>query len=70
MSMTVGDSIIGDRVYRSCVVTINGFDIVVDIVLFDMVDLEVILGIEWLSHISCYLGLPCKDYDFIHVGVP
>jgi len=31
-------------VYRSCVVTINGFDIVVDLMVFDMMDFEVILG--------------------------
>jgi len=49
MSMTVWNSIIGDRVYRSCGVTINGLDIVVDLMLFDMVDFEVILGMEWLS---------------------
>ncbi|XP_075101429.1 uncharacterized protein LOC142177002 [Nicotiana tabacum] len=49
MSMLVGDSVIVDRVYRSCVVTFCGYETTTDLLLLDMVDFEVILGMEWLS---------------------
>ncbi|XP_070049258.1 uncharacterized protein [Nicotiana tomentosiformis] len=68
--MTVGDSIIGDRVYRSCVVTINGFDIVVDLMLFDMVDFEVILGMEWLSLYHALLDYHAKTMTLSMLGLP
>ncbi|XP_070041029.1 uncharacterized protein [Nicotiana tomentosiformis] len=57
ISTTVGDYVMVDQVYRSCVVTISGFEMRVDFLLLDMVDFDVILGIDWLS---LYHGIP--DY--------
>ncbi|XP_070042727.1 uncharacterized protein [Nicotiana tomentosiformis] len=54
----VGDSTMVDRVCRSCVVTINGYDMMVDLLLLDMVDFEVILSMDWLS-----LHLAILDYQ-------
>ena len=49
MSTLVGDAIIVDRVYRSYVVTIGSLETSVDLLLLDMVDFDVILGMDWLS---------------------
>ncbi|XP_070045427.1 uncharacterized protein [Nicotiana tomentosiformis] len=59
MSTLVGDSIVVDQVYRSCINTINGFDTVVDLLLLNMVDFEVILGMDWLSPYHAILD--CHD---------
>lgn len=45
LSTPVGDSIIIDRVYPSCLVTINGYDTIVDLLL-DMMDFEVNFGMD------------------------
>ncbi|XP_070054620.1 uncharacterized protein [Nicotiana tomentosiformis] len=49
VSMTMGDSIDVDRVYRSCMVTFCGFETRAGLLLLDMVEFEVILGMDWLS---------------------
>lgn len=46
VSTPVGDTIIIDRVYRSCVVTIGSLETRVDLLLLDMVDFIVILGMD------------------------
>ncbi|XP_070054710.1 uncharacterized protein [Nicotiana tomentosiformis] len=46
MSMFVGDCIIIDRVYSSCVVTIGSLETSVDILLLNMIDIDVILGMD------------------------
>ncbi|XP_070057499.1 uncharacterized protein [Nicotiana tomentosiformis] len=47
--MSIGDSIIVDRVYRSCLVVIGGFETRVDLLLLNTVDLDVTLCMDWLS---------------------
>ncbi|XP_070045171.1 uncharacterized protein [Nicotiana tomentosiformis] len=49
VSTHMGDSIVVDRVYQSCLVVISGFETRVDLVLLSMVDFDVILGMDWLS---------------------
>ncbi|XP_070045250.1 uncharacterized protein [Nicotiana tomentosiformis] len=49
LSMPVGDSIVVDCVYRSCVVSIGSYKTMVDLLLLDMVHFEIILGIDYLS---------------------
>ena len=44
VSTLVGDSIVVDRVYHSCVVVIRGLETRVDLLLLDIVDFDVILG--------------------------
>ncbi|XP_070046617.1 uncharacterized protein [Nicotiana tomentosiformis] len=62
VSMPVGDSIVVDRVYRSFLVVIGGYETRVDLFLLSMVDFDVILGMDWLSpyHAS---RLSCQDCD-------
>ncbi|XP_070042513.1 uncharacterized protein [Nicotiana tomentosiformis] len=49
VSTLVGDSMIVDQIYRSCVVIFCGYETRADLLLLDMIDFEVILGMVWLS---------------------
>lgn len=48
VSTPVGDSLIVDRVYRSCLIALSGFETRADSLLLSMVDFDVILDIDWL----------------------
>ncbi|XP_070047332.1 uncharacterized protein [Nicotiana tomentosiformis] len=52
VSTPVGDTIIVERMYQSCVLTIRGLETRVDLLLLSMADFNVILGMNWLS--SCH----------------
>ena len=49
VSTLIGDSLVVDQFYRSCVVTINDVDTYADLIFLDMMDFDVILGMDWLS---------------------
>ena len=49
VSTLVGESAIVEKVYRSCLVTFVGSNTHVDLVILEMVDFDVILGMTWLS---------------------
>ncbi|KAG5570110.1 hypothetical protein H5410_059876 [Solanum commersonii] len=48
VSTPVGESILAERVYRDCPVSINHKSTMVDLIELDMVDFDVILGMDWL----------------------
>ncbi|XP_070002241.1 uncharacterized protein [Nicotiana sylvestris] len=60
VSIPVGDSVVVDQIYRSCVVTLYGYETRADLFLLDMTDFEVILGIEWLSPYHAILDYHAK----------
>lgn len=43
--------------YRSCSVLVGEIDIVADLMILDMTEFDVILGIDWLA--SCHATLDC-----------
>ena len=49
VSTLVGESVIVEKVYRSCLVTFVGSNTHVYLVILEMVDFDVILGMSWLS---------------------
>ena len=49
MSTPVSESVIVERIYRSCLVNFVGNNTHVVLVILDMVDSDVILGMTWLS---------------------
>ncbi|XP_070014999.1 uncharacterized protein [Nicotiana sylvestris] len=49
VSTPVGDSVVVDRIYRSCVVTFYGYETRADLLFLDITYFEVILGTNWLS---------------------
>ncbi|XP_070056305.1 uncharacterized protein [Nicotiana tomentosiformis] len=70
VSMPVGDAIIVDRVYRSCLVTIGGYETKVDLLLLSMVDFDVILGMNWLSPYPDILDCHTKTVTLAMPGLP
>ncbi|XP_070011100.1 uncharacterized protein [Nicotiana sylvestris] len=66
----MGDSIVVDRVYHSCVVTIGGLKTSVDLILLDMVDFNVILGMDWLSPYHAILDCHAKIMNLALLGLP
>ena len=46
-SNLVGDSIVVDRVYQLCIVTLMGYDTHSDLKVLDMIDFDVILDMDW-----------------------
>ena len=49
VSLPTGDSLIADRVYMGCRVIIEGHEFMANLVLLDIQDFDVILGMDWLS---------------------
>ena len=49
VSTPVGESVVVEKVYRSCLVNFVGSNSYVDLVILEMVDFDVILGMTWLS---------------------
>ncbi|XP_070020045.1 uncharacterized protein [Nicotiana sylvestris] len=58
VSTSVGDSITATRVYRNCVVMVCGRATMADIIELEMVDFDVIMGMNWLY--SCFAKLDCQ----------
>ncbi|XP_070025789.1 uncharacterized protein [Nicotiana sylvestris] len=69
VSTPVGDYIIVDRVYNSCVVIIRGFESGVDLLLLDMVDFDVIFGMDWLSPYHSILDCHAKTVTLALSGL-
>ncbi|XP_070056455.1 uncharacterized protein [Nicotiana tomentosiformis] len=64
------DSIMVDRVYRSCLVIIGGYEIRVDYLLLNMVDLDVVLGMDWLSSYHAILDCHAKTVTLAMPALP
>ncbi|XP_070032857.1 uncharacterized protein [Nicotiana tomentosiformis] len=60
VSIPVKDSIVVDRVYCSCVISIGSLETSVDLLLLDMVDFAVILGMDWVSPYHAILDRHAK----------
>ncbi|WMV45500.1 hypothetical protein MTR67_038885 [Solanum verrucosum] len=58
VSTLVGDPIIAKRVYINCHVTVSQKITSVDLVKLEMVDFDIILGMDWLH--SCYASVDCR----------
>ncbi|XP_070023192.1 uncharacterized protein [Nicotiana sylvestris] len=70
VSTPVGDSVVVDWIYRSCVVTFYGFDTRADLLLLDMIDFEVILGMDWLSPYHAVQDFHAKIVSLAIPGLP
>ncbi|XP_070035656.1 uncharacterized protein [Nicotiana tomentosiformis] len=65
VSMPVGNSVIVDRIYRSCIMTFCGYETRADLLLLDMNDFEVILGMDWLSLYHVVLDFHAKTVTLV-----
>ena len=68
VSTLVGESIIVERVYRSCLVTFVGSNTYVDLVILEMVDFDVIFGMTWLSPNFAILDCNAKTVTLAKPG--
>ncbi|XP_070029039.1 uncharacterized protein [Nicotiana sylvestris] len=65
-----GDSMVVDRIYRSCVVTFYGFETRANLSLPDITDFEVILGMDWLSPYHAVLDCHAKTVTLAMPELP
>ncbi|XP_070055048.1 uncharacterized protein [Nicotiana tomentosiformis] len=70
VSTYVGDSVVVDRIYRSCVVTFCGYETRADLLLLDMIDFEVIPGMDWLSPYHVILDCHAKTVTLAMAELP
>ncbi|XP_070011272.1 uncharacterized protein [Nicotiana sylvestris] len=52
VATTVGESLLAEYVYRACQIQVEGRDTLADLIVLDMIDIDMLMGIDWLS--SCY----------------
>ncbi|XP_070054174.1 uncharacterized protein [Nicotiana tomentosiformis] len=60
VSTLVGDPVIVDRIYRYCIVTLCGYETKANLLLLDMTDFEITIGIDWLSPYHTFLDFHAK----------
>ncbi|XP_069154563.1 uncharacterized protein [Solanum lycopersicum] len=70
VSTPVGDSVVVDRVYRLCTITLMGCDTHADLKVLDMIDFAVILGMDWLSSYHAILNCHAKTINLAMPGIP
>ncbi|XP_070049566.1 uncharacterized protein [Nicotiana tomentosiformis] len=58
VSTPVGESVEATRVYRGCIVSVQGRNTEANLIELEMVDFDVIMGMDWLC--SCYAMLDCR----------
>ena len=70
VSTPVGKPLVVDRVYRSYLVSLAGYDTWVDLIILGMVDFDAILGMDWLSCYHIVLDCNAKTVTLTMAGVP
>ncbi|XP_069148148.1 uncharacterized protein [Solanum lycopersicum] len=70
VSTPIGDSVVVDRVYRLCTVTLMGYDTHAYLMVLDMIDFDVILGMDWLSSYHAILNCHAKTITLAMPGIP
>ncbi|XP_070050918.1 uncharacterized protein [Nicotiana tomentosiformis] len=70
VSTPVGDSVVAKRVYRGCIIVVHSRSTIADLIKLDMVELDVIMGMDWLA--SCHANVDCRSkiVRFQFPGVP
>ena len=58
ISTLVGDSIVAQKVYKKCPVTVLHRVLLADLIELDIIDFDMILGIDWLY--STYAFIDCR----------
>ena len=58
LSTPVGESVVAKRVYRNCPIMLPNIVFYVDLVELDMLDFDIILGMDWLH--ACFASIDCR----------
>lgn len=56
--ISVGDFVIVTRVYRNCSVVIYSRYTVADLIELNMIEFDIIMGMDWL--VVCYVNVDCR----------
>ncbi|XP_070004967.1 uncharacterized protein [Nicotiana sylvestris] len=59
VSAPIGDSLIAKQVYRGCIIVVHGRSAIADLIELDMVEFDVIMGMDWLA--SCHANVDCRS---------
>ncbi|XP_070057058.1 uncharacterized protein [Nicotiana tomentosiformis] len=59
VSTPAGDSVIARRVYRDCIIVVHSRSTVAGLIELDMVEFDVIIGMDWLA--SCHANVDCRS---------
>ncbi|WMV18411.1 hypothetical protein MTR67_011796 [Solanum verrucosum] len=70
VSTPVGDSLVGDEVYQECVVTFADSESRTNLIFLDMLDFDVIFGIDWLYPFYVSLKYYVKTVTLSYHGLP
>ena len=70
VSLPTGDLLIADRVYMGCRVIIEGHEFRANLVLLDIQNFDVILGMDWLSRHHATMDCFRKEVKFRRPGEP
>jgi len=57
VSTPVGDSLLVKYEYRDCQIRVEGRDTLANLIVLDMIDFDVLMGMDWLS--PCYATVDC-----------
>ena len=68
VSTPVGESMVVEKVYRSCLVNFVGSNTFVDLIILEMVYFDVILGMTWLSPNFAILDCNSKTVTLVKPG--
>lgn len=66
----MGDSLLGDRVYRSYMLTILEYNTQVGLIVLEMVDFDVILGMDWFPLYHAILNCFAKTVTLAIPYIP
>ena len=70
VSLPIRDSLIEDKVYMGCRAIIEGHEFRANLVLLDIQDFNVILGMDWLSRHHATMDFFRKEVKFYRPGEP
>ena len=60
----MGQSLMVQLVFKSCVVSVCGIDTLMDLMLLKMIDFDIILGIDWLASYHATVDCHLKEVRF------
>ena len=70
VSLPTGDSLIANRVYRGSKVTIASHEFEADLIVLDIHDFDIILGMDWLAKHRATVDCYRKEVQFSQPGEP
>ncbi|XP_070015729.1 uncharacterized protein [Nicotiana sylvestris] len=60
----VGESLLAEYVYRACQIRVEGRDTLADLIVLDMIDFDMLMGMDWLSSFYAIIDCHAKIVKF------